>query len=142
MRSHRLIRRAVVAVAAIAAVLAVAAVAAGSTTLHVKLTGAAETPKADGGSGRAALTLNASNGRVCWIFSNLKGIKSATAAHIHKAPKGRAGAIVVPLGGTFKAKGCTKSTKATVKAILKKPGAYYVNIHTKKFPNGAIRGQL
>jgi hypothetical protein len=128
----------------VAVVVAIAAVSAASasTTLHVKMTGAAEVPKADGGSGNAAITLNASTGKVCWVFSNLKGIKSATAAHIHKAPKGKAGPIVVPLGGSFKAKGCIKSTKATVKAILKKPGAYYVNIHTKKFPNGAIRGQL
>jgi CHRD domain len=139
MRPRRLTA---IAVAALAALLIAAAVAAGSTTIHVKMTGAQETPKADGGSGSAALTLNAKTGRVCWVFSNLKGIKSPFAAHIHKGAKGKAGPVVVPLGGAFKAKGCTKSTAATVKAILKKPGAYYVNIHTKKFQNGAIRGQL
>jgi hypothetical protein len=34
------------------------------------------------------------------------------------------------------------ASKTVVAAILKTPGAYYVNIHTKKYPDGAIRGQL
>jgi hypothetical protein len=35
-----------------------------------------------------------------------------------------------------------KASKSLISAIEKKPGAYYVNIHTAKYPAGAIRGQL
>jgi hypothetical protein len=144
MRPSRLTVPALAALAAALVALAVAGAAsgAGTTTMHVKLTGAAEVPKADGGSGSVAITLNPTTGKVCWTFSNLKGLSNMTAAHIHKAAKGKAGPIVVPFGGTYKAKGCTTGSKASVKAILKSPTAYYVNVHTKKFPNGAIRGQL
>jgi CHRD domain-containing protein len=113
------------------------------TELYAKMTGAAEVmPKADGGSGNAEIKLNPSTGKVCWEFTKLKGIKGATASHIHKGAKGKAGPVVVPLGGNFKAKGCTTASKATVKSILNKPSAFYVNIHTQRFPAGAIRGQL
>jgi hypothetical protein len=38
--------------------------------------------------------------------------------------------------------GCVSAASATIKAILKKPSGYYVNIHTSDFGDGAIRGQL
>jgi CHRD domain len=34
------------------------------------------------------------------------------------------------------------ASSATIKAILKTPSGYYVNIHTSDFGAGAIRGQL
>jgi len=57
-------------------------------------------------------------------------------------PAGKAGPIVVALGGHYKAKGCTSAPKKTIEAIESNPNAYYVNVHTAKYPNGAIRGQL
>jgi hypothetical protein len=33
-------------------------------------------------------------------------------------------------------------SKSLLAAIKKKPSAYYVNVHTKKYMGGAIRGQL
>jgi hypothetical protein len=53
-----------------------------------------------------------------------------------------AGPVVVPFGKTFKAKGCVTSTAAITAAILRNPGAYYVNVHNAKYPAGALRGQL
>jgi hypothetical protein len=106
-----------------------------------KLKGGNEVPKgAPGGSGVVNLTLDGA--KVCWTFEAIKGIDKPLAAHIHKAPIGKAGPIVVPLGGAYKAKGCISSSKATVAAIESKPGAYYVNVHTTRYPAGAIRGQL
>jgi CHRD domain len=64
------------------------------------------------------------------------------AAHIHKGRKGKAGAVVVPLGGKYNAKGCQKASKQTIEAIESRPNDYYANIHNARYPNGALRGQL
>jgi hypothetical protein len=122
--------------------LALAAVSAGTKTFTTTLLGSTEVPKATG-SGKAVITLNAGTGKVCWTFSNLKGVSKVNASHIHKGPKGKAGPVVVAFfSGALKTKGCVTASKALVKAIEKNPSGYYVNIHTAKYPAGAIRGQL
>jgi hypothetical protein len=109
--------------------------------LGAKLLGNLEVPKgAPGGHGIVNVAVKA-NGQVCWTFT-VTGIDKATAAHIHKGRAGVAGPIVVPFGGTYKPKGCTTPSKATLAAIEASPNDYYVNVHTAKYPNGAVRGQL
>ena len=126
-----------------AAVFAVAANAAMSPVVSAKLTGGAESPKGPAnGSGLAVIRLNAAKGSVCWQFSKLKGVTSPNAAHIHKGGKGVSGPVFIPLGGKFAMKGCTTASKASITAVETKPGAYYVNVHNAKYPNGAVRGQL
>jgi hypothetical protein len=115
------------------------------TMLRTKLTGEVEVPRGDpNASGTASVKV--SDSQVCFDVQ-WSGIK-ATASHIHLAPKGRAGAIVVPffksdtpLGATRK-QGCTEVSATLAKAIASNPGAYYVNVHDTPFPKGAIRGQL
>src|SRR5205085_763812 len=138
---HRRLMVSVVLVGAVAAaVLVPAVVFAGGTavpTLTVKMRGAVEVPKgAPAGKGTAAVTISGS--KVCWRFSGLTGIDQPTAAHIHKAPAGKSGPVVVPFGGAFKPSGCTTTTAAIAKAILAAPSGYYVNVHTAKFPAGAV----
>ena len=135
-------RIAIVAVLA-AAVSAVAASAAMSPVVSAKMTGGTESPKGPAGaSGLAVIHLNATKGTVCWKFSNLKGVTSPNASHIHKGGKGVSGPVFIPLGAKFALKGCTTASKSSITAVESKPGAYYVNIHNAKYPNGAIRGQL
>jgi CHRD domain len=124
--------------------LALAAISTGTKTLTTTMLGNNEVPKgAPKGSGKAVITLNAGTRKVCWTFSNLKGISKVNASHIHKAPKGKSGNVVVPFfAGALKTKGCVKAAKSIITAIEKHPSAYYVNIHTAKYPAGAIRGQL
>ncbi len=131
------------ACAAVAGALPALAIASMHPELGAKLTGKVEVPKGSPtGHGIVNLTLNAAKGTVCWTFAGIAGIGKPTAAHIHKAPPGKAGPIVVPLGGAYKAKGCTTAAKKLVAAIEASPNAYYVNVHTAKYPAGAIRGQL
>jgi hypothetical protein len=116
-----------------------------SRTYSVKLAGKAEVPPAaPTGSGRAVITLRGKSNQVCWKFSSLKGVTGVTFAHIHSGNAGVAGPIVVPLstGATFKKSGCVTSNAALIKSIAASPKAYYVNIHSKKYPGGAVRSQL
>jgi CHRD domain len=117
---------------------------AANKTITVKMNGRQETPKGSPtGSGTAKITLEPSKGKVCFRLT-WSGIGSPTASHIHKGARGKAGNIVVALFGNPPAKhsGCVSAKKSLVSAIAKTPGAYYVNIHTKRYPAGAIRGQL
>ena len=110
------------------------------------LTGAAEVPGPGDldGSGSARITLNVGQMRVCWKIE-VTGIATATAAHIHIAPAGVAGPIVVPLSPptSGSSTGCRENVDpALVQAIIDFPEKYYVNVHNADFPAGALRGQL
>jgi len=115
------------------------------TMLKTNLTGDVEVPKGDpNASGTASVKV--SDSQVCFNVQ-WSGIK-ATASHIHLAPEGKAGAIVVPffksstpLSATSKS-GCTEVSATLAKAIAGNPSAYYINVHDTQFPKGAIRGQL
>jgi hypothetical protein len=126
--------------------VAVPAVALASHTSTLKfeayLLGKSEIPKgAPAGKATAKVTITGT--KVCWKFLGVKGIDTATAAHIHKGgAKVANGPVVVPFGAKYSATGCIASTAAIVKGIVKNPKGYYVNIHTKRYPNGAVRGQL
>jgi CHRD domain len=121
---------------------ALAGAAAMHPELGAKLSGKHEVPSGSPvGHGIVNLNLKAAAGKVCWKFE-IVGLPKPLFAHIHRAPVGRSGPIVVALGGRYKAKGCTSAPKKTIEAIESSPNAYYVNVHTAKFPNGAIRGQL
>ena len=133
-------------------VLALAFVALGSTALAhggrplaTTMTGAAEVPGPGDpdGVGTALLTLNPGQEEICFELT-VANIAPATAAHIHVGPVGVAGPVVVPLpaptGGS--SSGCVSADRALIKAIIKHPENYYVNVHNAVYPAGAIRGQL
>jgi CHRD domain len=118
--------------------------------LSTTLAGAAEVPgpgDADA-TGSASISLNQGLATVCFDVSweNIDG--TVFASHIHVAPAGVAGPIVVTLftgafGGTDAVSGCaTGVDRGLIKAIRQDPSAYYVNVHSTVFPAGAARGQL
>ena len=115
------------------------------TSLTAKLAGSEEVAPADtDGKGTATVTTDDEKNTVCFKLS-YSGIGDPTAAHIHKAAKGKNGKIVVPLfeDGDVKKRGCVRDVKASlVKQIAAKPASFYVNVHNQEFPEGAIRGQL
>jgi hypothetical protein len=122
--------------------LAVSAYAA-EKTFTVTMTGKAETPKGDpDGKGTAKIKVEASKRELCFNLTWHK-IGNPVAAHIHKGRKGVSGPILIPLfAGTPKHSGCVKASKSLLGKIAKSPKGYYVNVHTAKFPGGAIRAQL
>jgi L-serine deaminase len=128
-------------------VLALASVAAdGGRTFTTTLSGAAEVPPADpDGSGTATITLNYGQGTVCWEITVSNITLPATAAHIHEAPVGVAGPVVVPLSApdaSGSSSGCATVDRTEIKDIIQHPEEYYVNVHNADYPGGAVRGQL
>jgi hypothetical protein len=118
---------------------------AGGRPISTDLTGAAEAPGPGDpdGSGTVSLTFNAGTGQVCYEFS-VTGVAPLTAAHIHVAPAGSPGPVVIatpptsPTGGS----GCVTAPRELIVAILTNPSAYYFNVHNADFGAGALRGQL
>lgn len=102
------------------------------------------------GTGNATLTFNRGREEVCWELSWQHLDAPVTSAHIHEAPAGTNGGVVVSLftgqsyPGTASATGCDlgDATKEEIKRILKNPEGFYVNVHNNAHPGGAIRGQL
>ena len=120
---------------------------AGGRRLSATLTGAAEIPGPGDpdGSGTVTLKVRPDRNEVCFDI-HVSGITlPAAAAHIHQAPVGVAGGIVVTLGtpdAAGNATGCVSASHDLLKTIKQNPSAYYVNVHTTDLPSGALRGQL
>lgn len=137
------------AFAAAAVALALAAPASaqnaeGGAKLSATLTGAAEVPAGDpDGTGSFSARVNPGQMQVCYDLT-AANIATATAAHIHEAPAGQNGGIVVPLTApaTGSSTGCATVTRELALELIKSPSDYYVNVHNAAFPGGAVRGQL
>ena len=146
--------RLTVVVGSLVIALASAAVAIaddGGRPFTTALTGAAEAPGLGDpdASGQAELTLNQGQNEVCFSISWADVDGEVFAGHIHVAPAGSPGPVVVTLftgsfTGTDDVSGCAENVDADlIKAIRQDPSAYYVNVHSRPdFPGGAVRGQL
>ena len=116
-----------------------------TTTYRATLTGAQEVGSGDrDGAGRAEISISDNFGQICYDLNDIRGIGPITAAHIHRGAPGVNGPPVFTLkpaneGGY---KGCSDGAEWTQDRIENNPQAFYVNVHTAEYPNGAIRGQL
>jgi hypothetical protein len=115
-------------------------------TFSTDMSGAEEVPGPGDpdGTGTATITLDPSQGEVCFELT-VSNIEPATAAHIHVAPVGEAGPVVVPLEPPTdgSSSGCVSDVdRALIQNIIQNPDQYYVNVHNEEFPDGAVRGQL
>lgn len=82
--------------------------------------------------------------RLCWRIT-LRDLAGPTAAHIHKGETEQAGPPILTLSVPEKgnvAEGCTGVERTVLRDILLHPDSYHVNVHSTRFPTGAIRGQL
>jgi hypothetical protein len=103
-------------------------------------------------TGTARVELNQGLAAICWEITgtNLEG--SVAAAHIHEAPAGANGSVVVgffgpptsfPAPSSLPADGCVENvSQRLIKGIRQNPEGFYVNVHTTAFPGGEMRGQL
>ncbi|MFI6710781.1 CHRD domain-containing protein [Nonomuraea sp. NPDC050478] len=122
-------------------------------TLTTQANGRQEVPapgtKAGDRDGRAGWLVQP-EGRRVWFATAWKRIGAPVAAHIHRAPKGRNGPVVVPFfaaekglpAGVNGVAGSVPTPAATGRRIWNNPKNWYVNLHNKQFPGGAVRGQL
>ena len=121
--------------------------------LHAKLAAKNETPATTSAAKGHTLIKVRTNGTIEFKTHILnKNGETFAAGHIHQAPVGVAGPIVVPLFGSpspatsarhIKQSGVATPNAGTTGANLcQNATAYYVNYHTTAFPGGAIHGQL
>ena len=140
----------ILATAAAAAAATAQPAAEGGRKFTTELTGEAEVNGAGvpnqgdlDGTGTATVTINPGQGRICYDIE-VAGIAAPTRGHIHRAPAGANGGIVV---GFFEPEAvdledCVDVDRALALEIIKNPERFYVNVHNVPFPGGALRGQL
>lgn len=92
-------------------------------------------------SGQGAFTLHTDTGSLRGAFttSNI----DSTAAHIHQAPAGENGDVVIPLEATESGYRVPAETMLTDELeTIMLDGGHYVNVHSAAYPDGEIRAQI
>jgi len=131
-----------------------------SVKLSARLQGSQEVPPADlDARGKAEVTINIRAGTVCFDVK-FGRVGTPNRGHIHKAPAGENGPIVVPFFELLPAaapntdprhdqlergrlRDCVTGVDQTLLAdIVANPDLYYVNLHNTRYPGGAFRCQL
>jgi len=117
---------------------------AGGRPFTTTLSGANEVGAGDpDGSGTARVWVNPGTNDVCYEIT-VMNVDGARAAHIHHAPVGVNGPIVVHIDAPSSgmSSGCVDVARELARDIVRNPADYYVNVHTAAIPAGAVRGQL
>ena len=112
------------------------------------LTGAKEVPGPGdpNGTGKAVIKVSPSEGKVCYRL-RWNNIRNPKMAHIHRGTRDVAGDVKVTLFDRTvrqdSIRGCVKGVaRKLLRRIRNNPLRFYVNIHNRPYPEGAIRGQL
>jgi hypothetical protein len=119
---------------------------AAPASFQVALSGANSVPPVDtAGKGTADLSYDPATRTVTWSIT-YGGLASAvTMAHFHRGPSGQNGPVLIwltkkgePVSSPIK--GSATLTPEQAQQFL--AGDWYINVHTKNHPAGAIRGQV
>ena len=131
----------VVVALAVSMMFAAAAAQAEMLKFTTEMTGTAQVPPNDSAAiGTAEITLDTEAKTVTWVYTHEGLSGDMTAAHIHGPATATeaAGPVIDTTGETME--GSAPITDAQVAELM--AGMYYFNVHTEKFPDGEIRGQL
>ena len=82
---------------------------------------------------------------VCYRLHAANVTLPTVAAHIHRGAAGVNGPVVVPFtapAADGDSSGCVAAAAPLIDEIVANPAGFYVNVHTKEHPAGAIRAQL
>jgi hypothetical protein len=151
LKSSRLLATVLLTMLAAAVVLALPVTAAPQPLAIVGADLTTEVPGPGDPNGNGNAEFRVYKARVCYTLI-VNNIKPATAAHIHRGVKGHTGPIVVPTdqssfnpprpGSGGSSSGCEAIPPALSMKLRQNSQRYYVNVHNKPYPHGAIRGQL
>jgi hypothetical protein len=112
---------------------------------HVQLSGRqVVSPKgASAGTGAAVIALH-HRAIVCFRFAHLHGFTEPTAASLHQAPGGKRAPIVLELSrkSILRHHGCMRAHRALGAALQRGGAGYYLEIDSRQYPKGAVRGAL
>jgi len=119
-----------------------ASLAASAQSIKVNLTGAQEVPPVTTSASGVGSIMVAPDGSISGTITT-SGVEG-TMAHIHEAPMGQNGPVIVPFTKTsdtvWSAPAGAKLTEAQLQSL--KNGNLYLNVHSATNKPGEIRGQL
>ena len=110
-------------------------------TFKADMKGSSEVPPADSAAtGSADVTLDTATKKLSWTVTSTGLSGEATAAHFHgPADPGVNADPAVDISAAV-AKGSADISDQQIADL--EAGKWYINIHTSKFPDGEIRGQV
>ncbi len=128
------------------ATLEEAAVEAVSETSRATLTAAqlVGTRGDPDGSARAELSVANELDSICYDLNDVQGLSQITAVTIHRGTVGRTGPVVLRAQAANEGgwRRCVQRAEWLEAGFERSPGAYYIQVATTEYPNGAIRGQF
>ncbi len=99
------------------------------------------------GSGAFVLHFSENGKKLCWAIT-VRDIDKPTAIRVHQGAAGSTGPValgfkVLPAAGDLgAAAGCVPASAVVLDGLRADASKFYVEVATKKSPDGAIRGQL
>ncbi|MBT8589499.1 CHRD domain-containing protein [Polynucleobacter paneuropaeus] len=132
----------VFAKAALVFSVGIASLGASAQSMKVTLTGSQEVPPVTTSASGVGSIMVAPDGSVSGTITTM-GMEG-TMAHIHEAPMGQNGPVIVPFSKTadnvWSAPAGAKLTEAQIQSL--KSGNLYLNVHSATNKSGEIRAQL
>jgi CHRD domain len=96
------------------------------------------------GYAQAELSVSDEANQICYDLNDVRGIGPITSAAVYRGGKGANGRMVIQMRAANEGgwKNCVGRTEWLEDSVERASGAYYIQVNTSEFPNGAIRGQF